>query len=208
MTTQSPRGVNPQSYLPHVGSEFEGHAPADAASTDEAVHNAMATIREILTEERRTKSRQSLPDLAPGTVASHLVVRPKRGPKKAKKAAPKSAMTAKLADIGKPADLIARLKTLRPKPHHGLWLAAFALVWWWPMFVLAPLFVGFWLVVLGAAVFGLDRMKDLRGKALAALPKSWALPREWPQLSLRREAEPDPFEHRPDPFERINPEPQ
>ncbi len=168
----------------------------------------MATIREILTEERRTKSRQSLPDLAPGTVASHLVVRPKRGPKKAKKAAPKSAMTAKLADIGKPADLIARLKTLRPKPHHGLWLAAFALVWWWPMFVLAPLFVGFWLVVLGAAVFGLDRMKDLRGKALAALPKSWALPREWPQLSLRREAEPDPFEHRPDPFERINPEPQ
>ncbi|SFO31975.1 hypothetical protein SAMN04487859_1263 [Roseovarius lutimaris] len=202
MTTQSPGGANPQSYLPHVGSEFEGHAPADAASTEEAVENAMATIREILSEDRRATSRRSLPDLAPEGLASHLVARPKRGPKKAKKAT---------AEPGKPArlgDRVARLKALRPKPRHAFWLAAFAVVWVWPMFVLAILFVGFWLVVLGAAVFGLERMKDLRDKALDAAPKSWRILRDWPPLTLRREPEPDPFEHRPDPFDRINPEPQ
>ncbi|SLN64160.1 hypothetical protein ROG8370_02965 [Roseovarius gaetbuli] len=208
MTAQSPRGVNPQSYLPHVESELEGHAPADASSTDEAVENAMATIRDILTEERRTTSRRSLPDLAPGALASHLVARPKRGPQKAKKAAGKLTKTFKLGGMFKSGDPMARLKATRIKPRHALWVLPFGVVMVWPTFVLATLFVGFWLVVLGAAVFGIEGMKDLRAKALAVLPDSWAMPRDWPPLTLRREVEPDPFEHRPDPFERISLEPQ
>ena len=168
----------------------------------------MATIHEILTEERRTISRRSLPDLAPGALASHLVARPRRGPKNATKAAAKSTKTSKLGGFLKPADMMARLKATPVKPHHAFWLVAFALVLVWPMLVLATLFVGFWMVVLGAAIFGLEWKKGLRGKAFAALPKIWALPRDWPPLTLRREAEPDPFEHLPDPLDRINLEPQ
>ncbi|SHL62014.1 hypothetical protein SAMN05444414_1235 [Roseovarius marisflavi] len=168
----------------------------------------MATIHEILTEERRTISRRSLPDLAPGASASHLVARPKRGRKNATKAAAKSTRTSKLGGFLKPADVMARLKATPVKPHHAFWLVTFVLVLVWPMLVLATLFVGFWMVVLGAAIFGLEWMKGLRSKAFATLPEIWALSRDLPPLTLRREADPDPFEHLPDPFERISPEPQ
>ncbi|MDT8328844.1 MAG: hypothetical protein RQ750_15905 [Roseovarius sp.] len=207
MTTQTPRGAYPQSYLPHVGSEFEGHAPADASSTDEAVENAMATIRDILTEERRTSSRRSLPDLAPGLIGTHLVPRPKRRAKQPQSSVSKGRASRRLAGLGTPAALMARLKGLRPKPVHSLWLAAFGLVLWWPMLVLVILFIAFWLVVLGAAVFGVERMQGLRAKVIEVLPTGWALPKGWPPLMLRRRPEEDPFEAMPDPFERIRPEP-
>lgn len=206
MTMQTPRGVNPQSYLPHDGSEYKGHAPADAASVDVAINNAMTTIRNILTEERRTTSRRSLPDLAPGVLPQHLVARPKRSAKKTRKPAFKGAITAKLARPARSNDRIAQITSLRPKLRHAFWMVAFALVVLWPKAVLVGLIASFCLLVLGTVVFGGAWIKGLCDMVIAVLPASWSVRANWPPLTLRRKPEPDPFESMPDPFDRISPE--
>ncbi|MFU8776822.1 MAG: hypothetical protein ACNA7M_04040 [Roseovarius sp.] len=151
----------------------------------------MTTIREILTEERRKTRRHALPDLAPHVPVEHL--EPVRG-------------RALVRRIG----LLARIKgvawrPMRRRPRHAGWLAAFALVLWQPLPVLIAMFIGFWLVFIGYALFGPERMTHLRSQLRARISGVMKQRRRWPELRLRREPEPDVFADRPDPFERILP---
>lgn len=184
METHVPRTAVQKTYFSHHNPELPGRSPADAASTEQAVENAIATIREILTEERRKTRRHVLPDLAPHVPVDHVApARSKSGARRA--------------------GLVARVKGLRLKPYHAGWLVAFALVLWQPMAVLIVLFIAFWLVVIGYAVFGPERMMQLRSRGMRRAAKLWEQRHTRPRLKLRREPEPDVFADRPEPFERI-----
>ena len=189
METHLPRVPTQKTYFSHHNSELPGHSPVDAVSTEQAVENAMSTIREILTEERRKTRRHVLPDLAPHVPVEYLQ--------------PVNAPASKRRD-----GLLARLKNLRPQavrvtPQHAGWLAAFALVLWQPMPVLIAMFLMFWIVFFGYAIFGPERMTHLRSRVTRRIARLLEQRRTLPELRLRREPEPDVFADRPDPFERI-----
>jgi hypothetical protein len=191
METHLPRVPIQKTYFSHHNPELPGRSPVDAVSTEQAVENAMSTIREILTEERRKTRRHVLPDLAPHVAMEHLQPVHAQAPKRR-------------------GNLLARLKKFRPhalrlKPRHAGWLAAFALVLWQPMPVLIAMFIGFWIVFLGYALFGPERMTHLRTRVTRRIARLLEQRRALPELRLRREPEPDVFADRPDPFERIAP---
>src|SRR6056297_3467115 len=184
-------------YPPHPDREFEGRPPPDAASTDLAVQNAIATISEIMNEDRRRANSDTLPDLAP-QVAMHAVQpHAKKKPQKPK-AVPK-------ARVG----LWSRLRAFRPDARHATWALVFAAVLIWPRAVLIVGFALFCLALIGVAIFGPERMTGLRdrlrGDAEIVMPKIriGRLRGFLARLRAAREVEPDPFEGRPDPFERI-----
>jgi hypothetical protein len=184
-------------YPPHPDREFEGHPPPDAASTDIAVQNAIATINTIMNEDRRRANIDTLPDLAPQVALRSVQPHTKKKPQTAK-AAPK-------ARVG----LWSRLWAFRPDARHATWALVFAAVLIWPRAVLIVGFALFCLALIGVAIFGPERMTDLRdrlrGDAEIALPKIriGRLRGVLARLRAAREVEPDPFEGRPDPFERI-----
>ncbi|MGK8235491.1 hypothetical protein ACLGGT_15155 [Roseovarius sp. MS2] len=151
----------------------------------------MSTIREILTEERRKTRRHVLPDLAPHVPVEHLEPVRAQTPKR------RAAVLSRLMNL--------RPRALKLKAHHAGWLAAFALVLWQPMPVLIALFIGFWMVFLGYALFGPERMTHLRSRVKRRMARLLEQRRALPELRLRREPEPDVFADRPDPFERIAP---
>lgn len=184
METHLLRGQTSRTYYPNHNTEFQGSAPDDAVSTELAVKNAVSTIRSLLTEERRKKRRQALPDLAPHISVEHL-----------EPVANKSAV--------RRISLWSRIKTVHLLPRHMGWLALFVLVLWQPLPVLIAMFIGFWMVFLGYAIFGADRVTQLRIQMLRRMARSLTFSRRLPKLQLRREAAPDPFADRPDPFERI-----
>ena len=162
METYFSRAQNPQVFLSHDDSEFEGHPPVDAASTEIAVENAKQTIREILTEERRKASRRALPELAPQLSEDYL--EPLPGQVWGRR---RSGLRHRFDD------LLKRLKGFRPGAWHLFWASAFVLVLWQPVVVLVTLFIGFWLVLLGHVIFGDARMRRLRDGALALVPRRW-----------------------------------
>jgi len=184
-------------YPPHPDREFEGHPPPDAASTDIAVQNAIATINTIMNEDRRRANIDTLPDLAPQVALRSVQPHSKKKSQKAK-AAPK-------ARVG----LWARLRAFRPEPRHVTWVLVFAAVLIWPRAVLIVGFALFCLALIGVAIFGPERMTGLRdrlrGDAEIVMPKIriGRLRGFLARLRAAREVEPDPFEGRPDPFERI-----
>lgn len=184
-------------YPPHPDREFEGRPPPDAASTDIAVQNAIATINSIMNEDRRRANIDTLPDLAPQVALQSVQPHAKKKPQKAK-AAPK-------ARVG----FWSRLRAFRPEPRHATWALVFAAVLIWPRAVLIVGFALFCLALIGVAIFGPERMTGLRdrlrGGAEIALPQIGIgrLRDIVARLRAAREVEPDPFEGRPDPFERI-----
>ena len=190
METHLPRVPIQKTYFSHHNSELPGRSPVDAASTEQAVENAMSTIREILTEERRKSRRHVLPDLAPHVLVEHL--EPVR--KQAK--TPRAGVLSRLSGL--------RSSVRHLKPRHAGWLGAFALVLWQPLPVLIAMFIGFWLVFIGYALFGPERMTQLRARLKRRVAGLSLRSSIWPELRLRREPEPDVFADRPDPFERIS----
>lgn len=189
METHLARVQNPTTHFSQHNTEFSGEAPQDAASTEQAVENAILTIREILTEERRKTRRHALPDLAPHVPDEHLE------PVKSKLSRRRIA-------------LWSRVKALHSQSftlnfRHAGWLVVFALVLWQPLPVLIAMFIGFWMVLFSYAIFGAQRMKQLRSQLLHRIPRSFSLRRAIPELWLRREPEPDIYLNRPDPFDRI-----
>lgn len=186
MTKSKSQGETLQNpYFMHA-TEFEGRAPADAASTEIAVENAKMTIRALISDNRRALRREALPELAPQVEISALE------PLSATRAAP---------EPRKPG-LARRLHALRPGPRHLFWALAFGLVWWQPVATLIAMFIGFCCVLTGQMVFGAERMQQIRGTILHRLS------RLAPRLTLRRVPEPDPFAGRPDPLDRIVSEPR
>lgn len=154
METFFARGPRAPSYLPHDDTEFEGHPPEDARSTEIAVENAKRTIRQILTEERRRSHRDALPDLAPQVAVDYLEPLPRR-------------------DWSRPRGPLARLRGFRADVRHVFWPCLFGLVIWQPLLVLVALFVFFCIVLAGQAVFGAERMEALRLAALDLVPARW-----------------------------------
>lgn len=175
------RTVGSVPYPPHPDTEYEGHAPPDAASTELAVRNAITTISEIMVEDRRRRGSDALPELAP-PVGMEAVAPRKRRKRRAHSADPRQA-----------AGLRARLGSFRPKAQHlgcGLALASVLL---WPRVVLIAAFALFCLTLIGCALFGPERLTGLRDRLRGMLSG----------LRNRREQTPDPFDGHPDPFERI-----
>lgn len=164
-----------------TGTEFEGRAPADAASTEIAVENAKTTIRSLILDDRRVMRRDALPELAPQVEISGL--------------APLSASHA--TPTGRKPGLARRLRGMRPAPRHLGWALVFGLVWWQPAVVLIAMSIGFFCVLIGQAVFGAERMQEMRARGAEQLSRVTS------RLTLRRVPEPDPFADRPDPLERI-----
>ncbi|GAW34448.1 hypothetical protein RA2_01496 [Roseovarius sp. A-2] len=176
-----PRAGAPVPYPPHPDTEYEGHAPADAVSTEIAVRNAITTISEIMAEDRRRRGSEALPELAP-PVAMEAVA-PRRGRKRRQPA----------AGPRKGTGLRARILAFRPKPQHLGWALAFAAVLLWPRVVLIAVFAIFCLTLIGCALFGVERLTGLRDR-LRGMQGGWR---------RRQEQAPDPFADHPDPFERI-----
>ena len=189
-------------YPPHPEREFEGRPPPDAASTDLAVQNAIATINSIMNEDRRRANIDTLPDLAPQVALRSVQPHAKKKPQKVK-AASKARVS-----VG------AWLRAFRPEPRHVSWALVFAAVLIWPRAVLIVGFALFCLALIGVAIFGPERMTGLRdrlrGDTKIALPRIrfGRLRDIAARLRAARDVEPDPFEGRPDPFERIARDPR
>ncbi len=162
METFFSRGQNPQIFLTHDDTEFEGHPPEDAASTEIAVQNATRTIREILTEDRRRASRRALPELAPQVPEDYLEPLPGQV-----WAPPRTGVRRRIVDR------LKRLRGFRPNVWHAFWALAFLIVLWQPVVVLVTLFIGFWIVLLGHVVFGATRMRQLRIVIVSFMPRRW-----------------------------------
>jgi len=194
------RTVGQVPYPPHPDTEYEGHPPEDAASTELAVRNAIATISEIMVEDRRRRGSETLPELAPQVEMEAVAPRARRGHGRRAGAAPPA----------QGQGLLARLGALRPKTQHVGWAIAFGAVLLWPKAVLITAFALFCLTLTGFALFGPARMSDLRDRVRRVgdigLPVSGGV--AWRGL-LRRAPDdtPDVFAGRPDPYERIAKDP-
>jgi hypothetical protein len=192
-----PRTGAPIPYPSHPDTEYEGHAPADAVSTEIAVRNAIKTISEIMAEDRRRRGSDALPELAPPLALEAAA--PRQGRKRRRSTAAPQQGTG----------LVARMLAFRPKPQHLGWALAFAAVLLWPRVVLIAAFALFCLTVTGCALFGVERLAGLRnrlrgvgalGRISGILARLRGMSAAWHR---RREAAPDPFADHPDPFERI-----
>ncbi|WP_454274153.1 hypothetical protein [Roseovarius sp. MBR-154] len=188
--------MGPVPYPPHPDTEYEGHAPPDAASTEIAVRNAITTISEIMAEDRRRRGSDALPDLAP-PVAMETVA-PRKGRKR----------RAQARNPKQGAGALARIRAFRPKTQHLGWALAFAAVLLWPRVVLIAAFALFCLTLIGGALFGTERFTSLRerlqgfgdlGLSFAGVARLRGMLAGW----RRHKEAPDPFADHPDPFERI-----
>ncbi|PIV77845.1 MAG: hypothetical protein COW54_12745 [Rhodobacteraceae bacterium CG17_big_fil_post_rev_8_21_14_2_50_63_15] len=159
METHFSLGHQQNNFLTHDDTEFVGHPPSDALTSEIAAENALITIRQILIEDRRRHRRNALPDLAPQVPVEFLEPLPRRAWEEQRGGPASRLRTALQRLIGGRLD--ARLL---------FWLAAFVLVLWQPVVVLVTLFGTFWLVLLGHVIFGVSRMKRLRDVVLGLLP--------------------------------------
>lgn len=154
--------------------EFSGRAPADAATTDLAVRNAITTIGALMREERARQNRATFPEIE-GQQGLDPSPQPHPG-----------------GAVGR---ATAALSRFRLAPVHGAWAALFVAVLIWPRAVLIAMLAVFVLCLVGVALFGEARLRrllrdlDLRARAMLARGR-------------RSRREPDPFEDYPDPFER------
>jgi hypothetical protein len=129
--------------------ECECRTPEDAATTEIAVRNAVETIGALMREDRRRRARDGLPDLV---LADEMAaqIAPKR---RASRRTPGTA---------------GRLRGGWPRPAHLAWAAGFGAVLIWPGAVLAAMFAGFVICLVGVALFGPDIFGRLRDAALGA----------------------------------------
>ncbi len=89
------RGETPSNQFFLDAEEFAAHPPADAATTEIAVRNAVTTINQIMHEERATRRRDGLPALEDQLVLEPVA--PHRSPRRK-------------PTLPKPGHLIARLR--------------------------------------------------------------------------------------------------
>lgn len=176
------RGDAPRDHhIPEI-EEFAGHPPADAATTELAVRNAVTTIGMLMRQDRARAQATALPDLAtqeaidahPPRRTTHVKRPPASGP-----------------------GWRERLRKFRPSPVHGAWAAMFLAVLIWPRAVLIAMLAVFVLCLAGVALFGEARLSGVireLGAQLATLRARQKRP--------RRKA--DAFEDFPDPFERLD----
>src|SRR6056297_315375 len=182
-----PRTGAPVPYPSHPDTEYEGHAPADAVSTEIAVRNAITTISEIMAEDRRRRGSDALPELAPPLAMEAAA--PRKGRKRRRSTAEPRKGTA----------LGARMLAFRPKPQHLGWALAFAAVVLWPRVVLIAAFALFCLTLIGCALFGVERLAGLRDRlrGVGALGRMSGVLARLRGMSAglrgRRETAPDPF---------------
>lgn len=169
------RGHAPQDpYFKDI-EEFAGHPPADAATTDLAVRNAISTIGALMREERARMNRNAFPEIE---CQQGLDPAPRPGP------------------TGVRGRWRPSLRQFRLKPVHGAWVSLFVAVLLWPRAVLIAMLAVFLICLVGVALFGEARvrwlLRDLDLRARAALARF-----------RRARRNPDPFENYSDPFERL-----
>jgi len=179
-------GSAPVEHFSNFREELPGRTPEDAATTEIAVQNAVHTIGELMREERKRRQRAGLPDLAlPEEIAAEQRA---HGPKARRARKQQGAR-----------GMLARMRGFRPAPVHALWVLAFAAVLLWPKVVLAGLFAGFVICLVGVALFGPDILERLRERAVGLVL------RRRPSRGARgHEGDGRQAGERPDPFERLN----
>lgn len=174
------RGKAPSEPFYLDASEMDARPPDDAVTPEIAARNAMATIEEIVREDRARRKRAGLPALDPVEPGSEKG-RKRRGRK------------GTLSGAGN--SLLAWLRAWRPSPVHGFWTVMFLAVLIWPRAVLIGMLAVFVLCLVGVALFGQERLAALGGEVLARARRLRA------QSRPRRDS--DPFDACPDPFERL-----
>ncbi|MET4129163.1 hypothetical protein [Roseovarius sp. MBR-6] len=171
------RGETPSKHFFLDAEEFAAKPPADAATTEIAVRNAVTTIGKIMREERTMRRRDGLPVLEDQLVLE-AVAPPRRKP-----------------GLPNPGLLIARVRGWRPRPVHAGWALLFLAVVIWPRAVLIAMLAVFVLCLFGVALFGQPRLQAIRHDLSARLREIRA--------KVSPEADDDAFDHMPDPFDRI-----
>lgn len=171
------RGETPSNQFFLDAEEFAAKPPSDAATTEIAVRNAVTTIGKIMREERAKRRRDGLPVLEDQLVLE-AVAPPRRKPA-----------------LPDPGLLIARLRGWRPRPAHAGWALLFLAVLIWPRAVLIAMLAVFVLCLFGVALFGQQRLQAI-GADLSARVSAI-------RAKLSPEAEDDPFDALPDPFDRL-----
>jgi Flp pilus assembly protein TadB len=146
--------------------EFAGRPPADAATAELAVRNAMVTIGALMREERAKQTFDAFPEI-------------------------EGQQSRRTAATGGASDLLRRM---RPAPVIGAWAALFVAVLIWPRAVLIAMLAVFVLCLVGVALFGEARLRrmlcdvELRARAaLARVRRSWREPDPFEDYA-------DPFE--------------
>lgn len=164
--------------------EYEDRTPEDAATTEIAVRNAVKTIGALMREDRRRRARDGLPEIIlPEDMGAEIALA------KATRAPQRKAMR-------KTQGLLSRLRGVRPGPVHAAWAVAFGAVLVWPKAVLATMFAGFVICLVGVALFGPELLERLRDGVLGRL--------RWQgRARARRNAETETFDDMPEPFERL-----
>jgi len=191
------RIMGPVPYPPHRDTEYEGRPPEDAGTTDMAVRNALATISEIMVEDRRRRGSDILPDLAPPVEPEVAAPRPRRKRR------------AKSAQARRGPGVMAGLRAVRLRAQHLGWALAFGAALIWPKAVLIAAFALFCLTLIGCVLFGADRVQGLRARLReicdAGFPPGGMarLRNIWRGARSGRPTVPDRFADRPDPFERL-----
>lgn len=164
-------------------AEFVGRAPEDALSTEMAVANATATIRSLISEDRRTLRHSALPELKPQDEICAFE------PLSTRSEPPLRRMRSRMR----------RLRRVRPTLRCIGWAMAFGMVLWQPAAVLIFLFIAFWAALICHAVVGPERMRDIRQRVLLRLSPAFG------KIRLRRAPDADPFSDLIDPFDRLHP---
>lgn len=175
------RGETPSHMFFLDAEEFEAQPPADAATTEIAVRNAMSTIRSIMTKERGARRRAGLPSLE-----DQQTLDP-RSPREPARLRPPRAQ---------PGEMIARLRAWRPRPAHLGWAGLFLAVLIWPKAVLIAMLAVFILCLIGVALFGQQRLRALGDEVVAHI--------RFVRARLVPETDENPFEDMPDPFDRLD----
>lgn len=184
------RGQTPTDHHLPDAEEYLGHPPADAATTELAVSNAINTISALMREERARAQARALPELETQHVLEPAPRHGRGGPKRAGGSGWQPAASAGRSWFG-------RLRNFRLAPVHGFWAALFLAVMIWPRAVLIAMLAVFVVCLVGLALFREARLRGIGHEIEARV-------RLFRARLTRSRRDSDPFEDFPDPFERLD----
>ena len=162
MTDLSDTNRRPASFLPHDGKELQGQAPPDACTQRIACENADRAIHQVLLNQRREESRNTLPPIAPpaASESDNTARVGADGPSHLPKAGEDGIFHPDALPKAK-SRWLKRAKGLRLTGRRIILLALVGLVIWWPVLVLTVLVTAIMALVIAYLTLGPDRFAEI-----------------------------------------------